>query len=101
MMNSRIALGFIVSAAAIAACSKSPSTSSPTPATSSASSAPAAPAVAAKPYTAAMVAEGDSIYHARGCRNCHGMDAKGAANGPALIATKFTHVNGTYDDFVR
>jgi mono/diheme cytochrome c family protein len=48
-----------------------------------------------------MVAEGDSIYHARGCRNCHGMDAKGAANGPTLITTTFMHVNGTYDDFVR
>jgi mono/diheme cytochrome c family protein len=48
-----------------------------------------------------MVTEGDSIYHARGCRNCHGMDAKGAANGPALITTKFMHVDGSYNDFVR
>src|SRR4051812_26388021 len=99
MMNSRIAMGLaLVTTAAVAACSKSGSTSAPSPATSpSASSAPAAPAVAAKPFTAAMVAEGDSIYHARGCRNCHGMDAKGATNGPALITTNFMHVNGTYD----
>lgn len=103
MINSRIALGFaLVTTAAVAACSKSASTSAPSPATSpAASSAPAAPAVAAKPFTAAMVAEGDSIYHARGCRNCHGADAKGATNGPALITAKFTHVNGTYEDFVR
>ena len=51
--------------------------------------------------TAAMVAEGDSIFHARGCRNCHGMDAKGARNGPDLTSGKFTHVDGSYDGFVR
>jgi len=51
--------------------------------------------------TAAMVATGDSIFHARGCRNCHGMDAKGARNGPDLTSGKFQHVNGTYPDFVR
>lgn len=29
------------------------------------------------------------------------MDAKGARNGPDLTSGKFTHVNGSYDDFVR
>jgi mono/diheme cytochrome c family protein len=48
-----------------------------------------------------MVTMGDSIYHARGCRNCHGADAKGRQNGPDLTSGKFTHVSGTYDDFVR
>jgi mono/diheme cytochrome c family protein len=100
MMNKRLALSLTLLATATSgACSKSASTSSPTPATSP--SASSAPAPAAKPFTAAMVAEGDSIYHQRGCRNCHGMDAKGAANGPTLITSKFMHVNGTYDDFVR
>src|SRR5581483_6741593 len=51
--------------------------------------------------TALMVAQGDSIFHARGCRNCHGADAKGAQNGPDLTTGHFQHVNGSYDDFVR
>lgn len=48
-----------------------------------------------------MIAMGDSIFHARSCRNCHGMDAKGSRGGPDLTSGKFTHVNGSYDDFVR
>jgi len=51
--------------------------------------------------TAAMVAEGDSLFHARSCRNCHGPDAKGRQNGPDLTSGKFMHVNGSYEDFVR
>jgi len=49
----------------------------------------------------AMVAQGDSTFHARNCARCHGADAKGAQNGPPLITTNFLHVNGSYDDFVR
>ena len=48
-----------------------------------------------------MVAEGDSLFHARSCRNCHGADAKGRQNGPDLTSGKFLHVNGSYEDFVR
>ena len=51
--------------------------------------------------TAAMVTLGDSIYHARGCRNCHGPDAKGRQNGPDLTSATHMHVNGSYDDYVR
>jgi mono/diheme cytochrome c family protein len=51
--------------------------------------------------TMAMVATGDSIFHARSCRNCHGMDAKGATNGPDLTSGKFMHVDGSYDSFVQ
>ena len=51
--------------------------------------------------TTAMIAEGDSIFHAAGCVRCHGADAKGAQNGPNLTGPTFLHVNGTYDDFVR
>jgi mono/diheme cytochrome c family protein len=102
MINNRLARPALalVAIAAIGACSKGSSTTQtgPTPASSA---APAAAPVAAKPFTAAMVALGDSIYHARGCRNCHGADAKGATNGPALINPKPMHVNGTFDDYVR
>jgi len=51
--------------------------------------------------TAAMVTLGDSIYHARGCRNCHGPDGKGRQNGPDLTSATHTHVDGSYPDYVR
>jgi mono/diheme cytochrome c family protein len=44
---------------------------------------------------------GDSIFHARGCRNCHGPDAKGRPNGPDLTSGKFLQMNGSFDDMVR
>lgn len=105
MARPALALVALAAIGTLGACSKgaSTATSAPTPAgaPAAAKAAPAAPAVAARPFTAAQVTMGDSIYHARGCRNCHGADAKGANNGPALISAKFGHVNGTYDDFVR
>jgi mono/diheme cytochrome c family protein len=48
-----------------------------------------------------MVAEGDSIFHARGCKNCHGATASGATNGPSLRGPTFLHVDGSYDSFVN
>ena len=109
MTNSSLARPalFLAVAAAIGACSSGrsgPTSSAPAP-SSAPTSAPAAAAPAAgglpTGVTAAMVAMGDSIYHARGCRNCHGPDAKGRQNGPDLTSGKFMHVNGSYDDFVR
>jgi mono/diheme cytochrome c family protein len=93
---------------AIAACSKSATTTASAPTPAQTSSAPAASSAAARPsnglpagVTLAMVATGDSIFHARSCRNCHGADAKGRTNGPDLTSGKFLHVSGAYDDFVR
>jgi len=97
-------------AAALGACSGGSSSTSaaPAPATSptsapTASSAAARPAAGGMPagVTAAMVAEGDSLFHALSCRNCDGADAKGRTNGPDLTSGKFLHVNGSYEDFVR
>jgi Cytochrome c, mono- and diheme variants len=51
--------------------------------------------------TLAMVQQGDTLFHTRGCFKCHGPDAKGRKNGPDLTGPKFLHVNGTYGDFVR
>ena len=51
--------------------------------------------------TPAMIAIGDSIYHARGCRNCHGADAKGTNRAPDLTDAALLHVSGSYDDYVR
>jgi mono/diheme cytochrome c family protein len=107
MLNTRLARPALamLAVAAIGACSKSSTTASTTPspasAPASATSAASAPAAAARPFTAAMVAEGDSIFHARSCKNCHGPDGKGAANGPNLTGPTFLHVDGSFDSFVH
>lgn len=101
---------FIVSTAVIAACSSG----GKTPASTSAAPAPAAPAAAARAsaatpaapsgsanITPAMIAAGDSLFHANACQRCHGPDAKGRANGPSLLGPSFMHVSGSYDDIVR
>jgi cytochrome c oxidase cbb3-type subunit 3 len=51
--------------------------------------------------TMAMVATGDSLFHARNCKNCHGADAKGAQNGPDLTSGHFMHISGSYEDIVK
>lgn len=104
MINSRLARPALalLALAAIGACSKKSPSTSPSPAASPASSAaPAASAVAARPFTAAMLAEGDSIFHARSCKNCHGPEGKGAANGPDLTDQTFLHVDNTYASYVN
>ena len=99
----------LAAAAALGACSSGTSSTSSAPAPATAPSTAPASSAAARPsaggmpagVTAAMVAEGDSLFHARSCRNCHGPDAKGRTNGPDLTSGKFLHVNGSYEDFVR
>jgi mono/diheme cytochrome c family protein len=100
----RPAIAFLATATFVA-CSKSTPTTTASPAPTS---SPAASSAAARPsnalpagVTLAMVTQGDSIYHARSCARCHGADAKGATNGPDLTTATHTHVNGSYDDFVR
>ena len=54
--------------------------------------------------TAAMVASGDSIFHANACARCHGPTAHGAANGPTLVkgdSAKWLHSNGSYEGIVK
>jgi mono/diheme cytochrome c family protein len=101
---------FIVAAAAIAACSKGASSTTTTapapgaaPSSRPATTAAAAPAPAAAAVTPAMIALGDSIFHAASCQRCHGATAKGAANGPNLTGPTFLHIKGagTYSDFVN
>jgi mono/diheme cytochrome c family protein len=91
----------LLAVATFVACSKSASTTSTAP-------GPATSTVAARPsnglpagVTLAMVAQGDTIFHARTCARCHGADAKGATNGPDLTTSTHMHVNGSYDSFVR
>ena len=48
-----------------------------------------------------MIAMGDSIYHARGCRNCHGPEGKGGPRAPDLTDATTLHVNNTFDSYVK
>jgi cytochrome c5 len=93
----------LLATAAFVACSKSATSASPAPAPAGGPANRTASAASATPsaVTPASIALGDSIFHARGCRNCHGPDAKGRANGPDLTSGKFLQVNGSYDGFVR
>src|SRR6476661_2116723 len=91
----------LASAATISACGGSSASST----TSAPSPAPSATTAAARPSnpsaTPAMIAMGDSIYHARGCRNCHGPDGKGGPRAPDLTDGTTLHVNNTFDSYVK
>ncbi len=91
----------LLAAATIVACSKSTTSATSAPAPAGGVASRAATSATPSAVTPASIALGDSIFHARGCRNCHGPDAKGRANGPDLTAGHFLQVNGSYDDFVR
>ena len=95
-------LAILLAAAAFAACHKSAPMAGPTPAGAPSSSV-AAKAANAMPagVTAATIAMGDSIFHARSCAGCHGATAKGGTGGPDLTTSTHLHVNGSYEDFVR
>ena len=104
MINSKLTRPALtlLAAAAIGACSKSSNTATPSTApTPSRSTVAAAPAAAARPFTAMQVAQGDSIFHAISCKNCHGPEGKGAANGPNLTGPTFLHIDGTYPSIVN
>jgi mono/diheme cytochrome c family protein len=104
----------VLAALAFAACGgngggSSAPASAPAPAPAAAAPAPAAASNTMRPssgglpagVTVLMVAEGDSIYHARNCKNCHGPDAKGAKNGPSLAGPTYLQIDGSYNDIIR
>jgi mono/diheme cytochrome c family protein len=100
----------LFAAAAIAACHSGGAKTAAAPAPVQASSAPAASSAAARPaamnalpagVTARMIAQGDSIFHAKSCVRCHGADAKGAKNGPDLTASTHLQADGSYAGFVK
>ncbi len=89
---------------AIAACSHKGASTAATPATGNSGANPSNSAARRglpNGVTALMVAEGDSLFHARACMRCHGPDAHGAQNGPNLTTGKFMHTDGSYQGFVR
>jgi mono/diheme cytochrome c family protein len=104
MTNSKLARSAVVvvlALAALGACHSGGSSTAATP--SGMPNTPANPRSSAarrglpNGVTALMVAEGDSLFHARNCKNCHGADAHGAANGPNLTTGNFQHNDGSYD----
>ncbi|HXT15273.1 MAG TPA: c-type cytochrome [Gemmatimonadaceae bacterium] len=103
MTNSKLARSVVVALglAALGACHSGSSSSAPAPA--GAPNTPANPSNSAarrglpNGVTALMVAEGDSLFHVRNCKNCHGADAHGAANGPNLTTGNFMHSDGSYN----
>jgi len=100
-------LAAVAVVATLAACSHGSSSTTTAAAPAPARNTPANPTSSAarrglpNGVTALMVAEGDSIFHARGCKNCHGADASGAANGPSLKTGTFMHIDGSFDSFVN
>src|SRR5687767_1117614 len=51
--------------------------------------------------TPALVATGDSLFHARACRRCHGMQGAGTRNGPTLTDSTWLQIDGSYSEIVR
>lgn len=106
MMNSTLArsAGMVLALVALAACHHNPPATGAGPVMTP--NTPANPTNSAarrglpNGVTAVMVAQGDSIFHARSCKNCHGADAHGAANGPNLTTGTFHHSNGSYDGII-
>lgn len=110
----RPAAAAAVVAFALAACgggeNKAADTTTAAAPAAAAPATPAAPAVVATPMqgpppagaTAAMVAEGDSIFHGQAagglCFTCHGMDAKGTPLAPPLASAdkKWLSGDGSY-----
>ena len=103
MTNSTLvrSAALIAGLAVLGACHSGSSTASTSPTPGSGAAARTAAAPAAKPFTTAMVTLGDSLFHARACKNCHGADAKGANNGPNLTTATHTHIDGSYNSFVQ
>jgi cytochrome c5 len=77
---------------------------------SGASSASAMPAGAPTPIatpalptgvTTAMVAQGDSIFNNRSCKNCHLAGGVGGPRAPSLTDAQWIHIDGSYDAIVK
>ncbi len=87
------------------AAQPAPGTTSPA-ATTTPAAGGAAPAVTIPPnlpagVTAAMINEGNQIFHGPGnCYTCHGMDAKGTSLAPDLTATTHLWVSD-YPSYVK
>lgn len=99
----------IAALAAFAACGGGDTGgSTETPADSTPAAAPpttetGAPTNLPEGVTAAMVAQGDTIFHNQGlCFTCHGPDARGTVNAPDLTDDTWINISGrNFDEIVQ
>ena len=87
----------VAGAALIAIGCRSSSSSSGVADAPKPSAAPAMP----PGVTAAMVAEGDSIFNNRSCKNCHLAGGVGGPRAPNLTDAQWIHIDGSYDAIVK
>ena len=90
----------LASASFIAAGCHSSSSSSAGPAPAGAPTRAATPTLPSG-VTTAMVAEGDSIFNNRSCKNCHLAGGVGGPRGPNLTDAQWIHIDGSYDAIVK
>ena len=50
--------------------------------------------------TAAMIAEGDTIFNTKSCKNCHLANGVGGPRGPNLTDTAWIHIDGSYESII-
>lgn len=89
----------ILAVLSVAACHRGAGASG-SPSAAKASATPPAPKLPAG-VTVAMIAEGDSLFHARSCVRCHGAKAVGGPNAPTLVKSAWDHGSGSYEDIVK
>lgn len=96
----------VVTAALLAACRGSSSTSaatsqSPVAVTGSGANARAATPVKPAAVTAANIVLGDSLFNNGSCQRCHGKGGVGAPNAPMLDGAKWVQLKtGSFDEIV-
>lgn len=96
------AVGFVASTL-VSACSRASTSGAAAAPGTGAAARPAVPALPAG-VTPAMIAAGDSIFHANACARCHGRGGVSGPNGPALAkgdTARWLHGDGSYEAIVR
>ena len=86
-------LPFVVFAFVVCACSRATGGAA---AGSGAALSPALPAG----VTPTLIAQGDSLFHARSCMRCHGQAGRGGQNGPVLTDAEWLHHSGSYEEII-
>lgn len=90
----------VLAALLLAGCAGYSSGSGSTAAAAAPAAAPAAATTAAPTVTAAMIAEGDSLFNSGGCQRCHGQKGVGARNAPSLVEGPWLHSKGTMPELI-
>jgi mono/diheme cytochrome c family protein len=51
--------------------------------------------------TMAMIAQGDTIFNTKSCKNCHGPNGVGGPRAPNLTDQTWIHIDGEYASIVQ